>query len=220
MDEVQPSHDKMGKHMKYFKETFKYRRSAIKCMALTTITNIIEEFPRFKDVSDLVSSMNDSQKLRKEPIVDTCIFIIQKPYLLFTITSHSRSTLSLKCCIQMNAITSLQNGGHILKNELLCWESKNTLLFNKLSTVLRTVSYFSRISTPFSHKLMLYLCVCVGDLCALYVLAYMLHKSSDRKKGKTGIAGSTEGATAYLLQNTPVRQICLLLFDMKLALLT
>lgn len=49
-----PSHDKMGTHMKYFKETFKYRRSAIKCMELTTITNIIEEFPRFKDVSDLV----------------------------------------------------------------------------------------------------------------------------------------------------------------------
>ena len=110
----------------------------------------------------------------------------------------------------MNAVPFLQNGEHILKNELLCWESKDTLLFNKLPTVLREVSYFSRISTPFSHKLMLYLYVCVGDLCALYVLAYMLHKSSNRKKG----------AIAYLLQNVPVRQICLLLFDMKLALLT
>ena len=81
---------------------------AIKYMTLTMITNIIEEFPRFKDVSNLVISMNNSPKLRKEPIVDTSIFIIQKPYLLFTINSHSRSTFSLKCCIQMNTITSLR----------------------------------------------------------------------------------------------------------------
>jgi hypothetical protein len=45
----------MGKHMEYFKETFKHRRSAIKSMKLTTITNIIEEYPRFQDVPDMVS---------------------------------------------------------------------------------------------------------------------------------------------------------------------
>jgi hypothetical protein len=50
-----PSHDKMGKHLDYFKETFKHRRNAIKCLELTTITSIIEEYRRFKDVPDMVS---------------------------------------------------------------------------------------------------------------------------------------------------------------------
>jgi hypothetical protein len=44
----------------------------------------------------------------------------------------------------------------------------------------------------------------IGDLCALYVLAYMLHKSTNRKKGKT-ISITREGAITYLLQNVPVR---------------
>ena len=64
---------------------------------------------------------------------------------------------------------------------------------------------FSRISTTILHKLIAYLRVGIGDLCALYVLVYMLHRSSNRKKGKTGIAVTREGAIAYLLQNVPVR---------------
>ena len=67
-----------------------------------------------------------------------------------------RLTLSLKRCILMNATTSLQNGGLILRKESLCWESKRTLQFNKLSKILRTVSYFSRIRPTFPLEQMLY----------------------------------------------------------------
>ncbi len=63
----------------------------------------------------------------------------------------------------------------------------------------------STISWTFLHKLMSYVCFDIGDICALFVLACMLHRSSNRKKGKTSIAVTREGAIAYLLQNVPVR---------------
>ena len=44
----------MSKHIDYFKETFMARRSAINNLQLTTITNIIEEYPRFSDVPEMV----------------------------------------------------------------------------------------------------------------------------------------------------------------------
>ena len=42
-----------GTHIDYFKETHDYRRNVIKTNNLS-ITNIVEEYPRFKDMPELV----------------------------------------------------------------------------------------------------------------------------------------------------------------------
>ena len=51
-----PSNDKHATHVEYFKATYQHRRSVIKT-SLMTITSIIEEYPRFKDMPDLVRFM-------------------------------------------------------------------------------------------------------------------------------------------------------------------
>lgn len=50
-----PNKESQPKHTDYFKETFKYRRSFIEDPSNTkSITDIIAEFPRFKDIPELV----------------------------------------------------------------------------------------------------------------------------------------------------------------------
>lgn len=48
-----PSHGKKTTHMDYFKQTHAYRRNFINTTTLS-ITNIVEEYPRFKDMPELV----------------------------------------------------------------------------------------------------------------------------------------------------------------------
>ncbi|XP_028401812.1 uncharacterized protein LOC114524820 isoform X2 [Dendronephthya gigantea] len=137
-----PSNDKMGRHLQYFKETFKHRRNAIKCLELTTITSIIEKYPRFKDVPDMINV--EFQLLYPEE----CDNFLTKWGTYF-----------------QERIIVLGRNEYPAVQQIIS-DSKNS------------------------------------DLCALYVLAYILHKSTNRKKGKTSTV-TRDGAITYLLQNVP-----------------
>ncbi|CAB3977440.1 hypothetical protein BSL78_19360 [Paramuricea clavata] len=136
-----PSNDKHATHVEHFKATHQHRRSAIKASQMT-ITSIIEEYPRFKDMPDLINL--EFQMM----FPDECDNFITKwgPFFQARIIALGKQDYP--------AVQQLIS----IKGE--------------------------------------------SDLCALHVLAYMLHRSSSRKKGKS-VPVTRDGAISYLMQNVP-----------------
>ncbi|PIK43795.1 hypothetical protein BSL78_19360 [Apostichopus japonicus] len=147
MKYMPPTHENHAKHRQYLKDTFNFRRAIIEGPSSLTITDIVNQYPRFQDMPELINL--EFQMMYPE----RCDNFITKWETCF------REKIIALGEAQYPAVQGL------IKN----YKDGNR------------------------------------DICALSVLTYMLHRSVNLTKGKSGKTSSSSRADAmqYLIQNVP-----------------
>ncbi|XP_071838876.1 uncharacterized protein [Apostichopus japonicus] len=147
MKYMPPTHENHAKHRQYLKDTFNFRRAIIEGPSSLTITDIVNQYPRFQDMPELIN-------------------------LEFQMMYPERCD---------NFITKWET----------CFREKIIALgeaeYPAVQGLIKNYKDGNR------------------DICALSVLTYMLHRSVNLTKGKSGKTSSSSRADAlqYLIQNVP-----------------